>query len=102
MDVKAGKKTFLIVFAIAVFAITVFAVAGENGLIDVIRLKKERDRILSQNREVERESERLRREIELLKADKRYIAEIARRELGMIGKNEIIYKIERTEDRERD
>ncbi len=102
MDVKAGKKTFLIVFAIAVFAITVFAVAGENGLIDVIRLKKERDRILSQNREVERESERLRREIELLKTDKRYIAEIARRELGMIGKNEIIYKIERTEDRERD
>ena len=37
-------------------------------------------------------------EIERLKHDPEYIENVARRELGMIGKNEVIFKVEKKTD----
>ncbi len=70
------------------------AVFGNNGLYDVYRLRKERDNILRQNKSIEEENNVLEEEIRLLKTDKRYVGYIARKELGMIGKREVVYKIE--------
>jgi cell division protein FtsB len=89
-----GKRKFFIFFAILIAAITAFAIFGDKGLIDVWRFKQERDRIVSQNETLEQENKRLAEEIKLLKTDKRYIATIARRELGMVGGDEVLYKIE--------
>ncbi len=88
---KGKRKRYLILLAIT--AITVFAIFGDNGLLDVYRLSSERDRILSYNSSLEKENKALEREIELLKTDKDYIGSLARQELGVIGKNEIIYKV---------
>jgi cell division protein FtsB len=89
-----GKKRFLLFFAILIAAITAFAIFGDKGLIDVWRFKQERDEIVSQNASLEQENKRLSEEIRLLETDKRYIATIARRELGMVGGDEVLYKIE--------
>jgi cell division protein FtsB len=90
----AGRKKFLIFFALLVTAITALAVFGDKGLIDVLGLKKERGELESKKASLKGKNEKLAREIELLKNDKRYIAAIARRELGMVGPDEVIYRIE--------
>ncbi len=83
------KYIFLAVF----FLILAFAIFGDKGLLDVYRLKLERDGITSYNKALEEENKDIEKSIELLKTDKRYIGFIARKELGMIGKNEIVYRI---------
>jgi len=91
---EKSKKRFFIFFAASMLAIIVFAAVGKNGFIDVYRYKKERDRIVFLNKTVEEENKRLTEEIRLLKTDKRYVANLARTELGMLGRDEVIYKIE--------
>lgn len=86
------KKKYLLLALIP--AIAVFAVFGDKGLRDVYRLKKELNGILSYNRSLDEENKDLEEKIALLKTDRRYIGYIARKELGMIGKNEVVYRIE--------
>ena len=95
MGQKKGKKVFLTVFLAIIVVISGFAVIGDAGLLDVLRIQKERNEIASRTAELQQDNRRLAREIELLKTDKRYNAKIARRELGMIGSNEILYKVEK-------
>jgi len=88
------KKRYIFLAGIALFfAFTVF---GNNGLYDVYRLRKERDNINRQSKAVEEENRVLEEEIRLLKTDKRYVGYIARKELGMIGKREVVYRIDDT------
>lgn len=86
------KKKYVFLAGIILFL--ALAVFGNNGLYDVYRLRKERDNILRQNKSIEEENNVLEEEIRLLKTDKRYVGYIARKELGMIGKREVVYKIE--------
>ncbi len=95
MGQKKGKKVFLTALLAVIVVISGLAVLGDAGLLDVIRLKKERNEIARRTAELQQDNRRLSREIELLKTDKRYNAKVARRELGMIGSNEILYKIEK-------
>ncbi len=92
-----GKKNLLIICVAVIIAITAFAVFGDNGLLDVYRLEKERDRLANKIDSVTMENKQISREITLLKTDKRYVVKVARKELGMIGKNEVIYKLEKQE-----
>lgn len=91
---KRGVK-FLWGFAILIVAISVLAVFGENGLIDVYGLNKEKQALSSRNSVLKHENTRISEEIRLLKADKRYTATVARDELGMIGADEVLYIIEK-------
>ncbi|MBI5468676.1 MAG: septum formation initiator family protein [Deltaproteobacteria bacterium] len=88
------KKKYLLLALIP--AIAAFAVFGDKGLLDVYKLKKELNGILSYNRSLDAENRALEEKISLLKTDRRYIGYIARKELGMIGKNEVVYRIEET------
>ena len=80
--------------AAAVAASLVYAVFGSGGLVDLYSLSLERDGIVEFNRELARENRTLEKKVERLKTDTRYIGRIARSELGMIGTNEVIYRIE--------
>lgn len=86
------KKRHILIMGM--LAIGAFAIFGNNGLITVYKLRKERDGILAYNRSVEKENRDLERRITLLKTDKRYIEHIAKKELGMIGRNEVVYRID--------
>ena len=97
---KKGNKVLLTVLLAAIVVISGMGVFGDPGFFDVLRLKKERNEIAGRTAALQQDNRRLSREIELLKTDKRYIAKVARRELGMIGKSEIIYKIEKQDEQE--
>ena len=74
------------------FSLILLIVFAENGLIDLNSFRKERDRLVEKNESLARENLVLYNEIERLKNDDKYIENIARQELGMIGKNEMILK----------
>ncbi len=74
------------------FSMLLLIVFAENGLIDLNSLRKERDRLVEKNESLARDNLVLYNEIERLKNDSKYIENIARQELGMIGKDEMILK----------
>ncbi|NIR14199.1 MAG: septum formation initiator family protein [Desulfobacterales bacterium] len=90
-QLKRRLRLLFLVFTI--IGLCVYAILGENGLLDVYKIKGEKEGIVRENATLEAENKRLAREVELLKTDKRYIAKVARKELGMIGEDEILYKI---------
>ena len=77
---------------VLLFAMLLFIVFSDNGLADLYLLKNERDRLFAENRRLTAENLKLYRSIERLKSDPAYIESIARKELGMIRKEEIIIK----------
>ena len=83
------KLSMAILILFSMFFLILFA---ENGLVDLHSLRKERDRLIEKNENLARDNLDLYNEIERLKNDDKYIENIARQELGMIGKDEIILK----------
>ena len=73
--------------------VALLAVFGDRGLIDLYRLAKERDGIVNYITVLDKKNAELKKLTKLLKTDERYIELIAKKELGMIGRNEVIYKI---------
>jgi len=67
---------------------------GDKGVLHLMRLQKELSRIKDESRKVEEENRKLREEVMRLRNEKRYIEEIARKELGMVKEGEIIYQFD--------
>jgi len=82
----------LSVSVLLLLALLFFIIISEHGLADLRSLKKERDQLVGENQKLTRENQAISIEIDRLKYDPGYIESIARRELGMIGKDEIILK----------
>ncbi|RPH51110.1 MAG: septum formation initiator family protein [Desulfobacteraceae bacterium] len=80
---------------VAIFSFFLLVIFGDDSLLELNRVKKERNILIKKNEELARENNSMYNEIERLKHDPEYIENVARRELGMIGKNEIIFKIEK-------
>jgi len=88
------KKNIMLVLAIMTMCLMLlFIVFGENGLTDLYKLKMEKDNLSKKNDELKKENISFYREIERLKNDPRYVEDVARKELGVIGKDEMIIKV---------
>ena len=92
-----SRKQGILVSAAVVLicSLLFFIMFSERGLADLNQMKKERDRLSSQNRQIIQENLGLGVEIDRLKNDPHYIESIARKEFGMIGQDEIIVKPQR-------
>ena len=82
--------TILLLVSVMVF----FTFFGDKGLLQVYRLRKELREIERTNRDLEKENERLRTEIHQLRTNRDYIEELARRELGLVKKGEVVYQFD--------
>ncbi len=87
-----GQKILVSLVALVLFNILLVIVFGDRGLVEVSRLKAERSQLSRDNRELTEKNLALHREIERLKSDPAYIEHIARQELGMIGRDEVIIR----------
>jgi len=94
---RVREKILLSLAILALFSVLFFVIFGENGLADLNLLRQQRDSLIEKNRLLEQENLSLYREIERLKHDLKYIENVARQELGMIKKDEIIFKINNSE-----
>lgn len=65
---------------------------GQNGYRDYMRLKAQKNSLVMKNRIAEEDNRLLRHRAERLQNDDAYIEYIARKELGMIAGDEVVYK----------
>jgi len=77
---------------LAVTFILYFTIFGERGLLRIYHLNKEKQDVQLRLEAIKGENLKLVREVDALKNDRRYLESIARRDFGMVRKNEIIYQ----------
>lgn len=85
------KKIYLIPALIILF-ILFFTIFGERGLLRIHHLNQEKKVIEEKVAALQAENDQLKREIEALKTDRRYLESIARKDFGLVRPNEIIYQ----------
>jgi cell division protein FtsB len=92
---KRGILFLILVLFLVLGFLTFF---GDKGVLQLLRLQKELSRIKEANQVTEVENRKLREEVRRLQNEKRYIEEIARKELGMVKEGEIIYQFDSARD----
>ena len=94
-----SKKKILILVLFLFLVFGFFTFFGDKGIMHLLRLEKEWGRIKEANVKIEEENRKLREEVKRLQYEKRYIEEIARKELGMVREGEVIYQFESPKDK---
>jgi len=85
---KIGR--YLVVF---LFLMALLITFGNRGIIDNYLMSKRLAQLNSQNGMIAVESDELKRKILLLRSDLTYIESIARNELGMVKKGDVVYRL---------
>lgn len=86
------QRRMYIIPILAVSFILYFTIFGERGLLRIYHLNKEKQDVQLRLETIKGENLKLVREVDALKNDRRYLESIARRDFGMVRKNEIIYQ----------
>jgi len=77
---------------LAIVGVTASTFLGEHGVAHLLRLRAERRDLGRTAFELIQENERLHEEIRRLREDDRYLEALARRELGLVKPNELVYR----------
>lgn len=80
---------------LALFGLLLVIVFGDHGVADLNMMRLQKADILEDNERVVRENQALYRTIERLESDLGYIENVARQDLGMIGKDEWVFKMKK-------
>jgi len=88
------KKAVLLLVLFFFLVLGLLTFLGDKGVLHLFRLQKELARIKEANRSIEEENRNLREQVRRLQNEKRYIEEIARKELGMVKEGEILYQFD--------
>jgi cell division protein FtsB len=87
---KVGR--YLVVF---LFLMALLITFGNRGLVDNYLMSKRLAQLKLVNNGVAAENNELRKKIVLLRSDLVYIESLARNELGMVKKGDIVYRLSR-------
>jgi len=85
---KVGR--YLVVF---LFFMALLITFGNRGLVDNYLMTKKLAELKSLNDGVAAENNELKKKIVLLRSDLAYIESLARSELGMVKKGDVVYRI---------
>jgi cell division protein FtsB len=77
---------------VLVLAILGVAIWGEKGILCALRANQQKADLQRQVQDLESTNQELRKEIEALKSNPRYLEAIARKELGMVKQDELVYQ----------
>lgn len=86
------QKRMYIIPAGCLAFILFFTVFGDKGLLRIVELKQDKNKIEARLAESRTDNEKLKREIVALKSDRRYLEGIARKDFGLVRSNEVIYQ----------
>ncbi|MEE8423450.1 MAG: septum formation initiator family protein [Thermodesulfobacteriota bacterium] len=91
---KEKNSKYIIILLVFTVIVTLSTLFGERGLLHLYDLSKKRNSIINDNNALKETNRDLKKKIELLKNDNHYIEKVARKELGMVGRGEIVYHFE--------
>ena len=91
----AASKKYLLYLASFIAVLFFFTIFGGRGLMQIYHLKKEREKIESGIAHLRAENQKLPAQIERMKHSKDEVEKVAREELGLVKKGEIVYQFER-------
>ena len=89
-----------IILAVGIVALVsfLFVIAlNDRGAIDFYQLHLRKVRVQRSNLELHKKNRELYDKIQRLKSDLEYVENIARTELGMVGKDEVVYQFRKKE-----
>lgn len=92
---RAGKRFPLLLAAVLLGATLLYSVFGEVGIVNTYRIYETKKQLEEENDRLRKEIAALRKEVEALRSNPSAIEEIAREELGLIGKGENVIVLER-------
>jgi cell division protein FtsB len=84
---KIGR--YLIFFLLLMALLITF---GNRGVVDNYLMSKRLAKLKSQTREITLENNELKKKIILLRSDINYIEMVARNDLGMVKKGDVVYR----------
>ena len=87
------EKIYLYISILLMFLVLLFIVFSDKGLMEFRRLKADKVILLQKNDRLKKQNLLLYKEIERLKNDPEYVENVARKEYGMVGKDEVVVKL---------
>jgi cell division protein FtsB len=84
---KVGR--YLVVF---IFVMSMLITFGKRGLVDNYAMKERLMALKKANQDISLENKELSRKVMLLRDDLQYVEMLARNELGMVRKGDLIYR----------
>ncbi len=86
------QKIFITVAAVVLVNFFLLILFGEKGFTDLLSLRAQKQQVLDQNEALVQKNISLYHRIERLNYDPRFAEQVVRKDLGVVGKNEIIFK----------
>ena len=82
-----------LVFCISLLILPIMWLAfGKNGFLNLHRMELERQANVERVQQITRDNQVLIDEIQRLRSDGRYLEAVARRELGLVGERDLVYR----------
>jgi cell division protein FtsB len=91
----SGGQILTLGLALAILTVLGSLVAGRDGIPSLLALKRERQRLGEQAVALLQQNTTLREQIDRLRTDDRFLEGLARRELGLVRPDELVYRFRR-------
>ncbi len=93
MAQKKKNRLLTLVFCISLLILPIMWLGfGKNGVLNLYRMERERQVNVERVQQITRDNQVLKDEIERLRSDGRYLEAVARRELGLVGEKDLVYR----------
>ena len=89
---KKSYAAYILILSLVAALLLAWVGLGRHGLIDLYKMQKEKEEYEAIIRDLKEKNRLLAAEIRRLREDKEYFESVARRELGLVKGNEIIYR----------
>lgn len=91
-----GRRTKIVFFCCLAIAVgfLIYAVIHSGGSGKQVQLQRELDKTLEENQRLKEENRRLSQEVEALNRREDYLEKLARDELGLVRKDELILQLD--------
>jgi len=91
----SGKRMPLLLALVLLCAAVLYSIFGEVGIVNTVKIRAKQVKLEEENERLRMEIAELRKEVQALRSNPSAIEEIARKELGLIGKKENVIVLER-------
>jgi len=91
----SSKRVPLLLALVLLCAAILYSIFGEVGIVNTVKIRAKHVKLEEENERLRTEIAELRKEVQALRSNPSAIEEIARKELGLIGKKENVIVLER-------